>query len=61
MRELARLGVDFASIDIGNSLATHSQAKRESQILDKIEGCLLLPLQIGNSSNGERTIPGTAV
>ena len=55
--ELARLGANFASINIGNSNVSHSQRRRESQIPDKTEGSLLLPLQIRSSSNGEGTIP----
>ena len=56
-REVARLGADFASINISNSYLTHSQVRRESQINDKSEGSLLLPLQIGNSTNNEGTMP----
>ena len=56
-RELVRLGADFVSINTSNSHITQSQAA-ESQIPDKTEGSLLLPLEIWNSSNGEGTIPG---
>ena len=56
-QELARLGADFAGIDISNSHVSHSQAIRESQIPDKTAVSLLLPLQIRESSNGEGTIP----
>ena len=41
-RQLARLGANFASIDIGNSHTTHNQARRNSQKPCKIEGSLLL-------------------
>ena len=34
-RELARLGADFASINISNNHVTHSQERRESQIPEK--------------------------
>ena len=57
-RELSILGADFASINIGNSHGTQNEARRESQIPDKTEGSLLLPLKLGNSSNCQGTIPG---
>ena len=56
-REFARLEANFAGINIGNSHVTHSLARRESQIPDKMEGILLFPLQIRDSSNSEGTIP----
>ena len=37
VRELARLGAKFASLNISNSHATSSQVRRESQIPDKAE------------------------
>ena len=58
-RELARLGANFASMDINNSHVTHSQVRGECEIPDKQEGSLLLPLQIRNSGNNEGTMPGT--
>ena len=57
-RDLARLEADFASTDISNSHVTCSQAREESQIPDKTEGSLIMPLEIGNCKNGEWTIPG---
>ena len=40
------------------SHVTCSQVRRESQIPQKPEGSLLLPLQIENSGNSEGTMPG---
>ena len=51
----------MASINISNSHVTCSQVKRGSEILDKPEGKLLLPLQIGDSGNSEGTIPGATL
>ena len=55
-RQLARLGGDFANIDISNRWITLSQVGRESQMPYKTEGSLLLPVQIRDSSDSERTI-----
>ena len=54
-KDLAGLGAIVASIDIGNSHVTHSQARRESHIPYKAEESLLLPLQIRDSSNAVGT------
>ena len=56
-RELAGLGACFASVDISNSHITHSEARRESQIPDKPEGSLILPLQIWKGVNSEGAMP----
>ena len=45
-REFARLGSDLASIDFSNGHVTCSKLRIESQIPDKTEGSLLLPIQI---------------
>ena len=55
-RELARLGASFANINNRNRHVTHSQVRSKSQMPDKTEGNLLLPLQIRDSSDSERTI-----
>ena len=57
-RDLARLAGDFANINIGNRNVTHSKVRRESQMPDKTEGSLLLPLQIrDDTGDSEGTIP----
>ena len=43
-RGLARLGADCANIDISNSHVTSSKLRSESQIPDKVEEILLLPM-----------------
>ena len=55
-REMARLGSDFASIDISNSHITHSKSMSESQLPDKKEKSSLLPMQIENNSHDNGTI-----
>ena len=52
-RELARLGTKFANINIGNRHVMHSQVRRESPMVDKKEGSLLLPLKIRDRSDSE--------
>ena len=60
-RELARLGADFAMINISNSHITCSKLRNESQIHGKTERSLLLPVQNGNNSYDEGTIPGATI
>ena len=44
-RELARLEVDFASVDINNSYATHSKSRNQPQIHDAVKESNLPPTQ----------------
>ena len=43
---MARLGADFASININNSHVTHHKLKNTLQIPGKTEGSLLLPVEL---------------
>ena len=58
-RELAKLGADFASVNITNSHVTCSKCRNASQTPDQTEWSWLLPLQIENNDQGP--IPGAAV
>ena len=55
------LETDFASINISNSHVTHCKLRNQSQIHDKTEGSLLLPIPIGKNSHNEGTIPSATV
>ena len=52
-RELVRLEVDLASVDINNSYATHSKLRNESQISDTAEENNLPPTQTSNNTHGD--------
>ena len=60
-KELTKLGANFSSINITNSRVTHSKSKVHHKKTDQIDGSLLLPVWVENSSNDQGTVPGAAV
>ena len=63
IRELARLKVDFTSVDINNSYATHSKLSNKSQTPGVAEENNLWPTQASNNTNagGETAIPSICI